>query len=327
MSCRRMIFRVAAPNAAMPSLMRRSVFPSGVFRRSVNPAGSSWLSMSLRSKSTTETLISESTNSSPGIIEAAIRLTNPTAHHPATGEYAAPTNTSTGIPEDSTATAVPTTDPHVFWREHWDLDTRRPYYHQLQTNELTWEKPVGFNTRFNFYFDRIYEEYRSGHRAEEHLANPPPEVPRAEKVPKPAVIAEKPVDALATTDAEAKGEKPVAPFDDQPSQAPVAGRSFKDRLKDYGAPGFALYLIIHFTSLGCVFLIMYNGVDLSGIARSAGFDIASPAASGGGVAAVMIVAVAVNKMFNPLQLLLTIALAPKLVPVIRRTFVRFYSKS
>src|SRR5262245_29362923 len=74
------------------------------------------------------------------VLDAAMSLTSPTAENPATS----PKSGQTQHPDDS----------NVVWREYWDIPTRRPYYHNLITSEVTWQMPDKFPTRFEGYYDR-----------------------------------------------------------------------------------------------------------------------------------------------------------------------------
>ena len=259
-------------------------------------------------------------------LEAATRLVDPSAAHPATGATSVtPSELDASKSASSDAANSPGGVPREQWREHWDLESKRPYYHNLVTNELSWNRPVGFDSRFAFYYSRIHQEYHLGQRTEEHLANPPDGVERIVRVEKPAATT--PV-VTPSADGVASAAAPAATTPSHMGPIDAEGatnkkRTLKDQIKDFGVAGFLLYLIIHFASLGVVFLIMYNGVDLSGIARSIGFDVQP--SNGGSAAAILVVSIAVNKVFNPVQLVLTIFLAPRFVPVIRRVIVKIYS--
>jgi hypothetical protein len=191
-------------------------------------------------------------------LEQAMRITAPSVQHPATG-------------------AAPKADPHdptVVWREHWDVEFERPYYHNLVTNEVRTTLPEGFPTRFLFYYERK-------HGGVKHEASDAGAVP----------------------------------------QHVTRAQSVKARIKEFGLAGFLLYGVIHFGFLGVIFLVMLSGVDLTGILKSLGFE--AHRVNGKSIWALWLAAVVTNKIFVPLQALLTVALAPRVAPLIRVLLARF----
>uniref|UniRef100_A0A7S1PJZ6 WW domain-containing protein n=1 Tax=Neobodo designis TaxID=312471 RepID=A0A7S1PJZ6_NEODS len=200
-------------------------------------------------------------------IDAARRLTNPNREYPATGEAPAP---------DANAA-------RVMWREHWDLLERKPYYHNLVTNETTWRMPAGFPTRFTEFYSQLSEEHAHGMRTADHLNA---------------------AHAAAT------------------SGTPIPKRTLQQRLADYGPSGFALYFIIHFVGFLLCYALLAFGVDLGSVAHSLGFEVAS--SSAGTKGATIMGAIALNKLLVPLQILLTVALAPRLTPMLKYGWRRFY---
>eukprot|EP00759_Apiculatamorpha_spiralis_P019282 PhF_6_TR2538/c0_g1_i1/m.4310 len=40
----------------------------------------------------------------------------------------------------------------VVWREYWDVDSRKPYYHNIKENRVTWDMPDGFETTYPEYY-------------------------------------------------------------------------------------------------------------------------------------------------------------------------------
>lgn len=74
-------------------------------------------------------------------IEAAVRITDPSVEHPATG------------PPTASADDVCT-----YWREYWDVSNHRPYYHHMRDHRTSWNMPEGFPTRFTEYYSRLLED-------------------------------------------------------------------------------------------------------------------------------------------------------------------------
>jgi hypothetical protein len=200
-------------------------------------------------------------------MDAAQRLIDPTAKHPATGAEA----------------AANSADPRVLWREHWDLLERKPYYHNLITNVTSWDMPSGFPTRFARYYARLKEEA-------DRVGIDTPEHARAKRV------------------AEVSGSE-------------LPKRTLQDRLQDYGPSGVALYTIIHFVGFISAFALLWYGVDVGAVARKFGFDV-SPT-TGASKGTIFLGAVAINKVMVPFQILLTIALAPRLTPSMKYMWKRF----
>jgi hypothetical protein len=90
----------------------------------------------------------------------------------------------------------------------------------------------------------------------------------------------------------------------------------KQKLAAYGGGGLILYLIIHNACLLSVFVcIRFLGIDVIGAARSWGFHVKS--SENTNVFGAFITAVLLNKMLVPLQLFVTILMAPKFVPVLQ----------
>ena len=221
----------------------------------VLPASTVGASSWLRSAFTTESL------------EAARRITNPCVETPATGE----------------APAADPKSPAVIWREHWDLMERKPYYHNLVTNEISWSMPPHFPTRFPEYYGRMSEEYKHGMRTADHEIS----------------------HQAAMT-----------------SATPIPSRSMREKLIDYGPSGLALYTIIHFAGFVLCYSLLWFGVDLGSMAHAMGFDVVS--SSSGAKGATFLAAVAMNKLLMPVQILMTLAIAPKLTPMLKYGWRRFY---
>lgn len=199
-------------------------------------------------------------------LEQAMRITTPSPRHPATGA---------SDPAGSTEVTARPADPAVVWREHWDVEFERPYYHNLVTNEVRTTLPEGFPTRFLFYFQRnkgglVHEESDAG------------------KAPAHATRA----------------------------------KTMKERIKDYGMAGLLLYGVIHFGMLGIIFTVMMAGVDVRGLLKSIGIDIGNRLKGDNSLMAVWLVAILVNKVFVPLQLIATLSLAPKVSPYLKNFLIR-----
>jgi hypothetical protein len=218
----------------------------------------------------------------PRVHCAAAAATRRFIHSVATEQAARVTDPSPAAPATGPAPNNAPGDPHVFWREHWDLEKKKPYYHNLKTHELLWTMPDGFNTRFLFYYRRLSEEAGVGHTSADHV--------EAQKI---------------VGDGKA--------------------RSWKERIKDYGPAGLILYGIIHFGSLSIFFTAMFFGLDVTAVARKFGFDIEP--SQGKSTVALYVAAIAVNKIFSPLHVLLTLALAPKVTPIMRRVGSKIYSSN
>mmetsp|Transcript_23423 Transcript_23423/g.27141 ORF Transcript_23423/g.27141 Transcript_23423/m.27141 type:complete len:304 (-) Transcript_23423:362-1273(-) len=216
-------------------------------------------------------------------LEAAERLTNPRVGFPASG------------PAESAADG----DPRIQWREYWSSEHQMPYYHDLRSDAVTWEVPEGFVTRFPTY----------------HAHNPALLVTVEGRV----------LRAGSATESAAQPQ----------SSADTSGKplTLKKKLALYGSGGLILYLIIHNICLFFVFSSIYfMGFDLVGLARSYGFNIkraTSPASSTDGSTATtdtatrpsffgtFITAVLLNKLTVPVQLMFTLLLAPRFVPLLQ----------
>ena len=67
---------------------------------------------------------------------------------------------------------------------------------------------------------------------------------------------------------------------------------------------------------------MLAGVDVRGLLKSVHIDIGNRLKGDQSIWAVWLVAILVNKVFVPLQLLATVTLAPKVAPVLKRFLIR-----
>ena len=50
---------------------------------------------------------------------------------------------------------VSSVDPLIFWREYYSLEHGKPYYHNVETSETTFQIPEGFATQFPLYYRKI----------------------------------------------------------------------------------------------------------------------------------------------------------------------------
>jgi hypothetical protein len=184
------------------------------------------------------------------------------------------------VAEPSTPAAGGPPSPLVAWREYFSAEHRMPYYYNAQTNETTWNIPGGFVSRFP-------EHHRAlGNVVDASGAVWPPGTTRSE----------------GSTD---EGTAKAGPI------------SLKKRLAALGGAGFLLYLIVHNLSLAIVFTMMnVFGFDLVSLAKSYGISVPFTGGSGGLVAN-FLVAVALNKTLVPLQIVLTLALAPRFAPMLQ----------
>ena len=252
-------------------------------------------------------------------LDAAMRLTTPSPAGPATA-----------APDGS---RLAPDDPMVEWREHYSAEHSMPYYHNLVTNETSWEIPSGFRTRFPSHHKSL------GNRVDAVGTVWPkdgqkPKISEAVAECKPTGI---PGDAEARAATQQAASTTAATSDATAASgetgalnAPAGGDAtegkkttagplgLKARVAAFGGAGFLLYLIVHNTSLFIVFTMMYVfGFDLVALAKSYGIAIPSSLGAGGGLFANFLVAVALNKTLVPVQLVITIALAPRFAPMLQ----------
>jgi Ca2+/Na+ antiporter len=169
------------------------------------------------------------------------------------------------------------------------MKEKAPYYHNMVTNETTAVCPAGFKTEYVGYYARVAEADQQHDHSHDHTR------------------AAAPSHEAATEAGGTEGAKKKS-------------KSLKDRVKEYGPAGVALYLVIHFTSASIIFVAMVFGVDVTALARKVGLDVH---AEGTSWPALWVAAIVVNKLFVPIQAGLTLALAPKVTPVLRRVLARF----
>jgi hypothetical protein len=178
------------------------------------------------------------------------------------------------------------------------MKEKAPYYHNVVTNETTAVCPAGFKTEYVGYYARVAEGDH-GHQQQSDHSHDRTHQPRA---------------------AAPSHEQPAAEAAGGTEEAKKKTKSLKDRVKEYGPAGVALYLVIHFTSASIIFLAMVFGVDVTALARKVGFNVH---AEGTSWPALWVAAILVNKLFVPIQAGLTLALAPKVTPLLRRLLARF----
>lgn len=187
-------------------------------------------------------------------------------------------------------------DPRVCWREHYSLDTQRPYYQHVQTMEVTFDIPEGFVTRF----PRLY--MTNGFRVDERGA-----VHR--------ITSEG--NASGAGGAGDNGSSDTAVK--QRGGSGVKSMTLKQKLAAYGAGGLLWYLIIHNISLACVFTCLYVlRIDLISLARSYGFNVKMESADVDpnrrpSFWKTLVLSIVLNKLLVPVQLLFTVTTAPLLV--------------
>ncbi|CCW62712.1 unnamed protein product [Phytomonas sp. EM1] len=179
-------------------------------------------------------------------------------------------------------------DSLICWREHYSLEHGKPYYHNVETNETTFQIPEGFATQFPLYYSKN-GFHVDRHGVVHHLSN------------------------VTSTESNDNGLN---------ISSGRSSLSLRQKLTAYGAGGFLLYLIIHNIGFAIVFTCMYFfSIDLPGLARSYGFNISdkkndvvqgkkherSP------FWGTFLLSVVLNKILIPLHLAFTIGVAPLLV--------------
>ncbi|KEG06435.1 hypothetical protein DQ04_13951020 [Trypanosoma grayi] len=211
-------------------------------------------------------------------------------------------------------------DPCVEWREYYSLELSKPYYHNVLMHTTTFEVPTGFLTRFPLFHRRhglgVTEEGRVFRRAAASSSG--------ESGNSSAGGAEGAGGASAAPPCEGG-----SPGSSSSSTAPSGGSlTLKQKLAAYGGGGLILYLIVHNVLLAMIFFSLYFlHMDLVGFARSYGFNIMSEkpalAADEDGVApvkkypsfwATLGISIVLNKMLVPLELAVTLMMAPVFVP-------------
>jgi len=185
--------------------------------------------------------------------------------HPATG---VPGSMDPSLGKERASYVLGYTGP--LWREHWDGNTQRPYYHNIKTHEVQWAKPEGVES--------LYPDY--------YAKNP---------------------------------EGGTATLGTTATSSSSSGPAWFAAVTKYGPGGLALYLVIHFSSLACVFALLLLGVDFSAVA--VWLNITMP--SGGSYVALWAIAIALNKVFVPVQIMLTGLMAPRFAPLLAGAIKKF----
>ena len=101
----------------------------------------------------------------------------------------------------------------------------------------------------------------------------------------------------------------------------------KERIKDFGLAGFLVYGFLHFGMLSIIFLVMLAGVDVRGLLKSVHIDVGNRLKGDQSLWAIWLVAILVNKVFVPLQVLGTVTLAPKFAPILKRMLIKIGIKA
>ncbi|KAH9589277.1 protein of unknown function DUF1279 [Trypanosoma melophagium] len=204
-------------------------------------------------------------------------------------------------------------DPCVLWREYYSFEHSIPYYHHLPTNRTTFDVPSGFLTRFPVFYRRRRFFVNSENR----------------------------VFSQSTTENRgSSGENSAGGSEGNNSSMPPSGDgkpsssgtslTLKQKLAAYGGGGLLLYLIVHNVLLAIIFFSLYFlHIDLVGIARSYGFNVRSgkftPDTPDGvdrtstekmypSFWATLGISILLNKLLVPVELAVTIMMAPVLVP-------------
>ncbi|ORC92536.1 uncharacterized protein TM35_000032890 [Trypanosoma theileri] len=205
-------------------------------------------------------------------------------------------------------------DPCVFWREYYSFDRSMPYYHHLPTNVITFEVPNGFLTRFPLFYRRRGFFVNSENRVFSKSTT------------------ENRGSSGENSSGGAEGNNSSMPpsGDGKPSSSSGTSLTLKQKLAAYGGGGLLLYLIVHNVLLACIFFSLYFlHIDLVGIARSYGFSIRSDKVTSDTLDdanitstekkypsfwATLGISIVLNKLLVPIELAVTLMMAPVLVP-------------
>lgn len=212
-------------------------------------------------------------SSLPGL-NLGMRVANPSPQFPATIAHREPTAAN---------------DPRVEWKEHFCSEKQAPYYHNLCTNQVSFQIPNGMVTRF----PRFYR--RSG----------------AHRVDNSGAV------FLSHSESEVQNANTASNL------------SPKQKLAAYGAAGVLWYLIIHNIFLAIVFSSIYFfHVDLVSLARRYGFNvpISNPTDSEEkkhpSFWKTVVLAILLNKLLVPVQVVVTLGTAPKVIKYIQPIAVK-----
>lgn len=236
----------------------------------------------------------------------------------------------------ATAGATSEDDPRVQWREHWDATTRKPYYENLVTREVTFDIPEAFPTRFGaFWVGKGFNVLENIVQPKEGSAGAEGSTPRAAASTSASAGSSDASSSTVKTQmrqfSTTRRANGVAP---PPEGTDPAKMTMKQRIGLYGTAGLVLYLIIHNILLACIFITLYVfEVDLVSIARGWGYELkflpggkhtpkeeseeaaaVEEISNDPSIIATFITAVALCKLVVPFQLTITLALCPTLAP-------------
>lgn len=243
----------------------------------------------------------------PGI-DLGLRVCRPSSQFPAT--------LSEGEP-------LPSNDPRVVWKEHFCSEKGQPYYHNLDTNEVTYAKPPGFVTRFPRWYQQNgialdHEGINAGSKSTGSGSNEPEHLDSSTARFRQSTASE--VDERGTH---------------KTSSDLFLSKSQKQRLAAFGAMGLLWYFIVHNLFLICVFSSMYFlKIDLVRIAHSYGFHVSQSEGKisetgekrSPSVWKTLITAIVLNKLLVPVQMVVTMGTASKVIPVLRPICKRFSAR-
>lgn len=289
-----------AVSPSMRRLQSRTVLPAAAVAAALSPkhlgAARRWLSSSpvnpaafaAAAKADTGNLAADNVESVLPGVDLAKRVASPDQVFPATWSSDEP---------------LAPDDPRIVWKEHYSLAESRPYYHNVNTNETTTDIPEGFVTRFPQLYRKsgyVVDSNGAVHRSGEAGASGSPGEPSAT--------------GGATA---AEGEAAASP----------AGKKLtaKQKLAAYGGGGLLWYLIVHNVVLATIFSLLYFfKVDLIALAKSYGFnvkvkrseeveEISRHSNRHPPFFKTLLLAIVLNKLLVPVQLVFTLATAPFLV--------------
>ena len=118
------------------------------------------------------------------------------------------------------------------------------------------------------------------------------------------------------TDSAASMNSQTAPSSGDP--ATLCSPSLMDQVRKYGLGGFLLYSLIHFFSMLLLLALIGLGVDLIGLARSYNLPLPLESSPGGDLLTLFVFCIALNKLFVPLHVSLTLVLAPRYAPLLSK---------
>nr|CCC94466.1 conserved hypothetical protein [Trypanosoma congolense IL3000] len=215
-------------------------------------------------------------------------------------------------------------DPCVVWREYFSLEFRRPYYHCLMTNETTFDIPDGFVTRFPTF-----------HRRQKLHVNEENRVFRA-SAPSSCTTGGCATSGCVGSGGGAGGTPTPggSPLGDSSASSSFSRflrvSCLKKQLVEHGAGGLLLYLIVHNAVLAVLFFSLYFlRIDIVGYARYCGINVTkekevpeddlvdTTEAHNGNKGrfrsfwSALGVSIVLNKFLVPLELAITLVLAPR----------------